>query len=219
MTSFLVELKDIDIIDESIICIHMIEDDPRTYEEAMSSIDASFWQDAIKSEIDSLLTNQTWEVVDLPRGNNPIGCKWIFKKKLKTDGSIERFKARLVIKGYTQKYGVDYFDTYSPVTKIATIRVLFALASSHKMLVHRMDVKTTFLNGDLNEEIYMEQPKGFVIPGQESKVCKLKRSLYGLKQAPKQWYEKFHKTILAFGFVMNDSDACVCLLRLLENNV
>ena len=122
---------------------------------------------------------------------------------------MDRYKARLVIRGFTQRYGIDFFDTYSPVTKIATIRALFALASSYKLLVHQMDVKTAFLNGDLNEEIYMEQPLGCVVPGQENKVCKLKKSLYGLKQAPKQWYEKFHQTILSFGFEVNGSDACV----------
>ncbi len=209
VTSFLTELKDLNMIDESFVCIHMIEDDPKTYEEAMSSIDASFWKDAIQSELESIMSNQTWEIVDLPRGSKTINSKWIFKKKLKTDGTIDRFKARLVIKGFTQKYGIDYFDTYSPVTKIATIRALIALASANDLLVHQMDVKTAFLNGDLHEEIYMQQPPGFVIPGKEHKVCKLKKSLYGLKQAPKQWYEKFHKTILDFGFVVNGSDACV----------
>ena len=122
---------------------------------------------------------------------------------------MERYKARLVIKGFTQKFGVDFFYTYSPVTKIATIRTLFALASSHNLIVHQMNVKTAFSNGDLEEEIYMVQPPGFVVPGQEHKVCKLKKSLYGLKQAPKQWYEKFHKTILSFGFTANRADTCV----------
>ena len=122
---------------------------------------------------------------------------------------MERYKARLVIKGFTQKFGVDFFYTYSPVTKIATIRTLFALASSHNLIVYQMDVKTAFLNDDLEEEIYMVQPPGFVVPGQEHKVCKLKKSLYGLKQAPKQWYEKFHKTILSFGFTAKRADTCV----------
>ena len=209
VTAFLIELNDLNELDETFISLHMLEDDPKTYDEAISSLDASFWKDAINSEIESIMSNHTWELVDMPKGNKAIGCRWIFKKKLKVDGSVDRFKARLVIRGFTQKHGIDFFDTYSPVTKIATIRALFALASSYKLLVHQMDVKTAFLNGDLDEEIYMEQPPGCEVPGQENKVCKLKKSLYGLKQAPKQWYEKFHKTILSFGFKVNGSDACV----------
>ncbi|CAN1310245.1 Retrovirus-related Pol polyprotein from transposon TNT 1-94 [Linum perenne] len=190
-------------------CMFMLENDPRTYEEAMKSVDSSFWKEAIQSELESIKSNHTWDLVDLPTGSKAIGCKWIFKRKLKTDGTVERFKARLVIKGFTQKPGLDYFDTYSPVTKISTIRILFALASINHMHVHQMDVKTAFLNGELNEEIYMEVPPGSseCIVGQ--KVCRLRKSLYGLKQAPKQWYEKFHQTISSFGFVANSSDTCV----------
>ncbi|KAM1873109.1 hypothetical protein ACFX13_006993 [Malus domestica] len=164
----------------------LIEGDPTTYKEAMISVDAPFWKEAINSEVESILQNNTWELTDLPPGTTPIGCKWVFRKKLKPDGSIDKYKARLVAKGFTQKKGIDYFDTYSPVSRIATIRILIALASIHNLVVHQMDVKTTFLNGHLDEEIYMEQPEGFIVKGQEHKVCKLVKSLYGLKQAPKQ---------------------------------
>ncbi|CAN0884979.1 Retrovirus-related Pol polyprotein from transposon TNT 1-94, partial [Linum grandiflorum] len=175
----------------------------------MNSMEASFWKEAADSEIQSIMSKHTWELVDLPKGCKAIGCKWIFKRKLMTDGSVERYKARLVIKGYSQKSGLDFFDTYSPVTKISTIRVLFALASIFNMAVHQMDVKTAFLNGELNEEIYMVQPPGCSTPETFNKVCKLKKSLYGLKQAPKQWFEKFNTTVSEFGFKSNGSDTCV----------
>jgi hypothetical protein len=110
----------------------------------------------------------------------------VFKKKLTPDGTIERYKARLVIKGYSQKEGEDFFDTYSPMARLTTICVLLLLAASHGVLIHQMDVKTTFLNRELDEELYMEQPAGFVANGQEGMVCNLLKSLYGLKQAPKQ---------------------------------
>jgi hypothetical protein len=116
---------------------------------------------------------------------------------------------RLVFKGYTQKEDDDYFDTYSPVARLTAIRVLLSLASSHGLLVHQMDVKTTFLNRELEEEIYMDQPDGFVAKGQEGKVCKLLKSLYGLNQAPKQWHEKFDKTLTSAGFAVNEADKYV----------
>ena len=198
-----------DTVSNQISYCFNIEADPKTYEEAMNSQDAPFWKEAINDEMDSIMGNKTWKLVDLPPGSKPIGCKWIFKKKMKIDGTIDKFKARLVAKGFTQKYGVDYFDTYSPVARIATIRVLLAIASIQNLVIHQMDVKTAFLNGDLDEEVYMEQPEGFVIPGQEHKVCKLVKSLYGLKQAPKQWHQKFDQVILASGFKINESDKCI----------
>ena len=147
----------------------------------MNSPKGPLWKEAIKSEIDSILQNHTLELVDLPPGSKPLGYKWIFKRNMKADGTINKFKARLVIKGYKQKEGLDYFDTYSPVMRINSIRMELAIAALRNLEVHQMDVKTAFLNGDLDEEIYMEQPKRFISPGQEKKVCKLVKSLYGLK--------------------------------------
>jgi hypothetical protein len=128
---------------------------------------------------------------------------------MRPDGTIDKYKARLVAKGFTQKEGEDYFDTYSPVARLTTIRLLIALAASYGLHIHQMDVRTTFLNGELEEEIYMEQPDGFVVKGQESKVCRLLKSLYGLKQAPTQWHEKFDQTLTFVGFVANEADKCV----------
>jgi hypothetical protein len=159
--------------------------------------------------MEPIMYNGTWEVVDRPYGCQPIGCKWIFKKKLRLDGTIERYKARLVAKGYIQKEGEDFFDTYSPVARLTTIRTLIVVAASYGLIIHQMDVKTTFLNGELDKEIYMDQLEGFIADGQENKVCMLIKSLYGLKQAPKQWHEKFDNTLTAVGFAVNESDTCV----------
>ena len=133
--------------------------EPQTYEKAMTSHEAPFWKEAINGEVESILNNHTWELVDKPPENKPIGYKWIFKRNFKVDGSIEKYKARLVAKGYRQKEGLDYFDTYLPVSRITSIRMLIAIASLNNMEIHHMDVKTTFLNGDLDEKIYMEQPE------------------------------------------------------------
>ncbi|GJV99549.1 retrovirus-related pol polyprotein from transposon TNT 1-94 [Tanacetum coccineum] len=164
---------------------YIVNEEPQTYKAAMESSEAPYWKEAIQ------------------------GLKWIFKKKLRPDGTIEKYKARLVAKGYRQKEGQDFFDTYSPVTRITSIRTLIAIAAIHNLIIHQMDVKTAFLNGELDEEIYMQQPEGFVVKGQEHKVCKLVKSLYGLKQAPKQWHEKFDNTLLSNGFQINECDKCV----------
>ncbi|GJX25762.1 zinc finger, CCHC-type containing protein [Tanacetum coccineum] len=153
--------------------------------------------------------NDTWELTDLPHGCKALGCKWILKRKMKVDGSIDKYKARLVIQGFRQKEGIDFFDTYAPVARISTIILLLALAAIHDLVIHQMDVKTAFLNGDLDEEIYMKQPEGFVMPGHERKVCKLKKSLYGLKQAPKQWHQKFDDVVLSNGFSLNQANKCM----------
>ena len=128
---------------------------------------------------------------------------------MKLDGSIDKFKARLVAKGFKQKADLDFFDTFSPVTRITSIRLLFAIAAIFDLKIHQMDVKTAFLNGDLEEEIYVDQPEGFVEPRQESKVCKLTKSQYGLKQTPKQWHEKFDSCMIENGYKSNECDKCI----------
>ncbi|KAD6454592.1 hypothetical protein E3N88_09298 [Mikania micrantha] len=128
---------------------------------------------------------------------------------MKADGSIDKYKAKLVIKGFRQKEGVDYFDTYSLVTRITSIRLVLAIVALRILEVHQMDVKTSFLNRDLEEEIYMEQSEGFSAPSQEGKMCKLVKSLYGLKQAPKQWHQKFDQVMLNNDFKINECDKCV----------
>jgi hypothetical protein len=189
--------------------VYLVDNTRKTIEEAYSSPDANYWKKAIRSEMDSIMSNGTWEVVERPYGCKPVGRKWVLKKKFRPDGTIEKYKARLVVKGYTQKEGEDFFDTYSPVARLTTIRVLLSLVASHGLLVHQMNVKITFLNVELEEEIYMDQPDGFVAEGQEGMVCKLIKSLYGLKQTPKQWNEKFDRTLTSTGFVVNKTDKCV----------
>ncbi|GJV56069.1 zinc finger, CCHC-type containing protein [Tanacetum coccineum] len=130
-------------------------------------------------------------------------------KKLKVDGTVEKFKARLVIQGFKQKSVIDYFDTYPPMTRISTIRLLIAMASIHSLIIHQMDVKTAFLNGELDEEVYMNQPRGFIMSGNENKVCKLIKSLYELNQALKQWHQKFDEVVLSNGYLLNQADKYV----------
>nr|CAE05066.1 OSJNBa0094P09.5 [Oryza sativa Japonica Group]CAE05129.1 OSJNBa0079F16.21 [Oryza sativa Japonica Group] len=154
--------------------VYLVDDTPKSISEAYASPDADYWKEAVRSEMDSIIANGTWEVTS---GCKPMGCKWVFKKKLRPDGTIEKYKARLVAKGYTQKEGEYFFDTYSPVARLTTIRVLLSLAASHGLLVHQMDVKTAFLNGELDEEIYMDQPDGFVVEGQEDKASQSMRQI------------------------------------------
>ena len=136
-------------------------------------------------EMAALQRNQTWDLVPLLEGPKLFGCKWVFKRKMGSDGSIEKYKARLVIKVYSQVEGVDYGEIFSPVAKMTSIRFLLSIAAAYDLEIEQMDVKTPFLHGDLEEEIYMSQPEHYVVKGKSHLVCKLKKSLYGLKQSPR----------------------------------
>lgn len=182
-------------------------DEPSTYNQAMKSDERDNWIAAMKEEFNSLIKNNTWELVDRIDGQSIVDNKWIFKIKRNSDNSIERYKARLVARGFTQEYGVNYYETFSPVVRFTSIRMILAIAASKKMRLKQFDVKTAFLNGELNETIYMKQPLGFT-DGSE-KVCKLKKSLYGLKQSSRCWNQKFKHFIQLFGFVACNSDSCV----------
>ncbi|KAK0600749.1 hypothetical protein LWI29_018076 [Acer saccharum] len=138
----------------------------------------------MKEEMDSMKSNHVWDLVDLPPGRNAIGNKWVLRIKQKADGIVERYKACLVAKGYTQQEGIDYEETFSHVVRFASICLILAIVAHMDLELHQMDVKTAFLNGELDEEIYMEQPVNFISKGQERKVCKLKRSIYGSKHHP-----------------------------------
>ena len=142
-------------------------------------------KEAVMEEIRALKKNETWEVMTLPRGKKPVGCKWVFTVKYKADGTVERYKACLVAKGFTQTYDVDYTETFAPVAKLNTIRVLLSLATKLDWSFHQFDIKNVFLNGELEEEVFMTLPPGFCKEEEETKVCKLKKSLYCLKQSPR----------------------------------
>ena len=183
--------------------------EPTNLVEALASDCAKQWETAANSEYQSLLENETWELTELPSGRKSIGCKWVFKVKRGSDGRVSRFKARVVAKGYAQKYGVDYDETFSPVVRYSSVRALLAFAVRNDMLVHQMDVVTAFLNGTLEEEIYMQQPEGYVQPGKEHLVCKLKKSLYGLKQSPRCWNTAFRSYMELIQFKQSAADPCV----------
>lgn len=183
------------------------DDEPRTYEEALESDDSKQWEKAMNEEYDSLIKNHTWILVNPPNDQKVIDNRWVFKLKSHTDGRIDRFKARLVVRGFTQQYGIDYKETFSPVVKHTSIRAILAIAASKKMRLHQFDVKTAFLDGDLEENVFMKQPIGY--DDGSGKVCKLVKSLYGLKQASRCWNKKFSSFIKKFDFIVSASDPCV----------
>ena len=174
-------------------------DESTTYEESLNSLEYDKWLNAMKSKMDSMYSNQVWTLVDPHEGIKPIGCKWIFKKKTNMEGNVITYKARLVAKGYCKKQRIAYDKTFSPVAMLKSIRILLAIAAHYDYEICQMDVKTTFLNGNLTEEVYMTQPEGFIFEN-GSKVCKLQRSIYGLKQASRSWSIRFDETIKEFGF-------------------
>ena len=183
--------------------------EPQTIDQAKQSSEAKEWLSAAESEYKSLMDNNVWDLVPLPPGRTPIGCKWVFRAKPDANGMVERFKGRLVAKGYAQQPGVDYEETFAPVVRFTSIRALLAYALQRNMLIHQMDVETAFLNSTLDEEIYMNQPDGFIEPGQKHLVCKLKKSLYGLKQSPRCWNSVLNHYLQSLKFVRSDADMCV----------
>ena len=196
------------------VATELESDEPTSYYEALSSPDSDKWVEAMQEEMQSLQQNSTWRLTKLPLGKRAIKCKWIFKKKEGIPGVEDmRYKARLVAKGYSQIPGVDFNDIFSPVVKHTSIRLFLGLVARDDLELEQLDVKTAFLHGELDEEIYMEQPEGYHVKGKDHLVCKLQKSLYGLKQSPRQWYKKFDNFVLQIGFKRSDYDACVYCKR------
>ena len=189
-------------------------EEPTSLKIALESEHAQKWKEAADSEYESLMENDTWELVPLPPGRKTISCKWVFKVKHDENGKIDRFKGRLVAKGFLQRYGIDFEETFSPVVRFTSIRALLAFAVSRNMFIHQMDVVTAFLNGKLDEDIYMEQPEGFVVRGKENLVCHLKKSLYGLKQSPRCWNLSLKEFMVSQGFEQSAADPCVFVRKI-----
>ncbi|GIM15146.1 hypothetical protein Vretimale_17958, partial [Volvox reticuliferus] len=186
--------------------------EPSTYAEATNGPHAEEWKKAMDEEIAAQLANGTWELARPPEGTRLLPCRWVYKVKRGADGEIERFKARLVVKGYEQRAGIDYGELFAPTSRFASLRALLAVAAAKGMPIHQLDVSTAFLNGELEEELWMQQP-----PGYESKdpnqACRLKRSIYGLKQAPRCWYVKLVAALDKLGFKPSQADPALFIKK------
>ena len=162
--------------------------------------------------------NHTYDLVKLPKGKRALKNKWVYKLKTEQQSSQPRYKVRLVVKGFGQKKGIDFEEIFSPVVKMSSIRVVLGLAASLNLEIEQLDVKTVFLHGNLDEEIYMNRPEGFKVKGKENLVCKLKKSLYGLKQAPQQWYKKFDSFMMSREYKRTTSNHCVFVKRFSDSD-
>lgn len=186
--------------------VNMVEinsTDPLSFEEAEKS---PKWREAMDEEMNSILKNQTWELSNLPKGAKCIGVKWIYKTKLNEHGEVNKFKARLVAKGYSQEHGIDYTEVYAPVARMDTIRTLLSRAAHKGWDIYQLDVKSAFLHGVLAEEVYVQQPKGYVVKGAEDKVYKLHKALYGLKQAPRAWFSRIEEYFIKEGLMKSQNE-------------
>lgn len=213
-----VDLSTKQFVDATGVPVNLTEDDPEallascdplTVDEALDREDSKEWKIAMKSEYDALISQKTWETVPRPKGKNVIKTKWVFRKKYKSDGSIEKYKARMVAKGFSQKPGVDYQEVFAPVVRYDTVRFLLSIAAEKKLSIKQVDVVGAFLYGDLEEDIFIEEPEGFQTCSDGSKVCRLKKALYGLKQAPRQWNKKFNAFLMSAGLKATDADPCL----------
>jgi Reverse transcriptase (RNA-dependent DNA polymerase)/gag-polypeptide of LTR copia-type/Integrase core domain/GAG-pre-integrase domain len=193
--------------------------EPLTVDQALASDAADLWIKAMNEELASLYENDTWTVEPLPDGVRAIPCKWVFKIKRDAQGNIERYKARLVAKGFQQVAGVDYDEVYAPVSKHSSLRALLSIVANDDLELHQLDVKTAFLNGVLEEDIWMTHPPGFQQGVAAGTACKLKKALYGLKQAPRAWHTRLKEELIAMGFVESDADPSLWVLHYKDRSV
>jgi hypothetical protein len=184
-----------------------VDNCPNSYSNAVGGPDKDNWKRAMKEEYDGLIQNNTWNLVELPEGRKPISCKWVYAVKKDLQGD-PKYKACLVARGFSQVNGTDYYETYSPVVGRSVIRLLFALSVELDLKMYSLDICTAFLNGQLEEEIYMNQPEGFTVKELENQVCFLNKALYGLKQASRTWNNTITKELITLGYKV-----CVCVLQ------
>ena len=182
---------------ESWVLVYASDEDPEKFEEAVKE---EKWRKAMEVEIKSIEDNETWELVSLPNGAKVIGVKWVYKTKLNEKGEVDKYKARLVAKGFHQTHGVDFHEVFSPVARWDTIRLIIAIAAQRRWKVLQLDVKSAFLHGELKEDVYIEQPRGFELKENGEKVYKLRKALYGLRQAPRAWYSRIEGYFESKGF-------------------
>jgi hypothetical protein len=171
--------------------------EPANLQEALST---SHWKATMDDEYSALMRNKTWRLVPPQSSQNVIDCKWVYKIKYKADGSVDRYKARLIAKGFEERLGIDYDDMFSPVVKSATIHLILSLATSQDWDLHQVDVKNVFLHDILEEEVYMKQTPGFTSSEFHSYHCKLDKALYGIKQTPCAWYSRLSDKLRSLGF-------------------
>jgi hypothetical protein len=192
---------------------NLFDEEATCFEEAIQKKE---WEDAMKEEYKSIIKNDVWEIVPIPKGKDVVSSKWLFKIKHAADGSIEKYKARFVARGFSQKEGIDYEETFAHVAGYTSIRTIIALAAKMKWKLYQMDMKTTFLNGIIEEEVYIEQPQGFEVEDKKSHVYRLKKALYGLKQAPRAWYGRIDSFLTSLGFTKSKADSNL-YFKIMEN--
>lgn len=182
---------------------------PKSVSEALSSPDSIFWKSAIEEELQSFEENQVWELVETERDVTVVDSRWVFKRKSSADGEV-KYRARLVAKGFTQKYGIDYNETFSPVVRYSTLRILFALTVKLNLDIRHLDIKTAFLNGNLSEKVFMKIPEGFICSESDKcKVLKLNKAIYGLKQSAKCWNDRINSVLLELGYTKSQYESCL----------